>query len=571
MKKFRLLLFVFVLFLTACQQQMESLSDEAVGELTSAKDRLWMIKEIHQGVETKAVAEKSKTWQSGDIIRIKFLNGTEAVQNKVKQYASLWLEYADLVFEYVENDADVKISFDWDGKLVSWSTIGTDCRLVPQNESSLNFVYLDDPDEEFVRGEVLRAFGHVLGLGFEHKSPASPLVFKATAAATLQDYYGLTPEEVTDFIAQYQADQTNYTEYDKNSIMVAEIPGSILENRRLATVFNTELSQNDIDLISELYKSVEPQKSIEVEVLLDGIYPIRNTFFVDYLGENIYYVQPESFPIDYEGGRPSIMKMNLNNRIKTKMFELDEIITAVVVDKQENFYITLVNMPLSTGLHKYNRYGTMIQEMKGPAGYLFAPRYNPIAMDCNDYLYCFTSTRDFPKPEYPGGVVAGPVFDTTYIFRSVSGGFTCLKKFEHIRNIEWSTPLVSLTKGNMILHYGDNQFFQMDIPSGQTLVKKKSNFDFDHYCLITNRNSELIYLLGIKGNKTSLYHYYLDRDEISLIGELPSTLVNINGTVINAVSYHEGEILNNNELLLTAVDQESHRTLVVKVNMLTKE
>lgn len=565
MEKFRLLLFVFILSLTACQQQMESLSDEAVGELTSAKDRLWMIKEIHQGIETKAVAEKSKTWQSGDIIRIKFLNGTEAVQNKVKQYASLWLEYADLVFEYVENDADVKISFDWDGKLVSWSTIGTDCRLVPQNESSLNFVYLDDPDEEFVRGEVLRAFGHVLGLGFEHKNPSSPLVFKATAAATLQDYYGLTPEEVTDFIAQYQADQTNYTDYDKNSIMVAEIPGSILENRRLATLFNTELSANDIAFISDLYAPVEPQKSLEVEVLVDSVYTTEDVFFIDNRGENIYYLLPDLFPVNYETTRPIMVKRNLTTGLKTTLFQLDGVVRKFVVDQQENLYVSIWNTPMG-GVWKYNKDGIVLQQMQTSAGYLSGE--NVISLDCNDYLYVL-ETRFEP---------ASPMERTTYVYRFVSDAANCIRQIKSENPNFWISE-VAMMRGGMLFrgdHNNNTEFYQMDTPSGETLVKKNLNVnaDYNDFSFIGNYNKDEIYLLLYKKEnfiitKSSLYKYNLSTGESDYIGDLPAEITKSDGTILKGLQLCGGKVLTDNELILFGTGGEENNGCIVKVNIIT--
>ena len=92
-------------------------------------------------------------------------------KDEVKQYAAEWLTYANLVFLYVapSEDADVKIGFDMDERWLAWSAIGTDCQSVPQDEVSLNFVWLEDEGTAGVKAEVLRGFGHVLGLGFEHK------------------------------------------------------------------------------------------------------------------------------------------------------------------------------------------------------------------------------------------------------------------------------------------------------------------------------------------------------------------------------------------------------------------
>lgn len=561
MKKFRLFLFVFILSLTACQEQMEKLSDEATSEFVTAKDRLWMIKEIQGGLDSKAVADITKTWLSGDTIRIKFLNGTETVQNRVKQYASIWLEYADLVFEYVENDADVKISFDWEGKLVSWSTIGTDCQLVPQNESSLNFVYLDDPDEEFVRGEVLRAFGHVLGLGFEHKNPSSPLVFKANATATLQDYYGLTEEEVNDFMAQYQIDQTNYSDYDKSSIMVAEIPGSILVNRRLATTFNTELSENDIAFISTLYKPAEPQRTLKFEVLVDSIYLTYSCFFVDSLQENLYYLQQTESPF------PTFIKMNLNSGMKTKLFNAEGRIHDFAVDKQENFYITFENHSLK-GIWKYDKNGTRLQQMLSPEGKSF-DEVVLFGLDKDDNLYCIESFSNYWA------------IDTTYIFMFNHGELTstCIKEMVKEYDVNpYGISSLCMFRGGMLLSYSSTNglnreygIYQLDNPIGQNLKKKKLNTDInvlDGFIFTTSCNSDQIYLaISNSENENALYKYDLSSGEKYFVGYLPLSCVKSDGSVLENLSLGGGEVLNDNELLLRAMGPKE-RNAIIKVNII---
>lgn len=581
MKKFKLFLFVFILSLTACQEQMETPSDATEGGYTFAKDRLWMIKKVGNGMQSKAVAEQSKVWQSGDTIRIKFLNGDATLQGKVKQYAALWLDYADLIFEYVEGDADVKISFDWEGKLISWSTIGKDCQAVPQNESSLNFVYLDDPDEDFVRGEVLRAFGHVLGLGFEHKNPDSPLVFKANAAATLQSYYGLTDAEVLDFMAQYETDQTNYTNYDKTSIMVVEIPGGILENRRQATSFNTALSANDIAFISALYKLVEPQKTLEFEVLADSLYSTLNVFCVDDSKENIYYLRPESFPVNYESGRPRMMKRNLNTGMETQLFDLQGIVGGFVVDKQENFYINLRGNT-SMGLWKYNMYGFPLYELRAPAGYPFFAPSNPVVIDNKDYVYSFSSTMDFPML-YPDDVLLDStrlpervLIDTTYIYRFVSTASSCIKKFSFERK-NLGDFLANIVNGNMFLRCpgsSETEFYQVDIPDGRTLVKKSVNITggYERFFFLNNRNGDEVYLItmNIENDlvKSSLYRYTLSNGETRFIGDLPSELIKSDGAVLDRLQYCGGEVLNDKELLLFGIVGYGENACVVKVNMI---
>lgn len=253
MKPICIFLLLGVFFLTSCQQ--DDLRKYDSNEQSSVKKNiLWMIKNVNNDVQTKAVGVKGKFWNPGDTIRIKFLNGSQTLRQQVKQYAGIWLQYANLYFKYVEinENADVKIGFDLDTLWLAWSTIGTDCKAIPQDEPSLNFVYLDYEDETGVQAEVLRGFGHVLGLGFEHKNPNSSLRFKGSDQQFL-DEYNLSGQRLAEFKQLYTTDQTNYTEYDKNSIMTVAIPRSLVVMPPMATNRNTTLSDLDKSFIAKLY------------------------------------------------------------------------------------------------------------------------------------------------------------------------------------------------------------------------------------------------------------------------------------------------------------------------------
>lgn len=249
MKRFCLFLVLAVLFLGACQKNDACMPEN--GGDAGEKDILWMIKKVSP--ETRSVAETAKLWQPGDVVRIKFQNGDATLQEKVKLYAAGWLAYANLVFEYVgaEEESDVKIGFNTDSRWLAWATVGTDCRLVAQDAVSLNFVDLDAETEAGIKAEILRGFGHVLGLGFEHRNPDSPVRFKDPL--DVADEYGLSEADVQELISQYSTDQTNYTAYDKASVMVITIPRSLVTNRLDATTRNTDLSDMDKEFIAGVY------------------------------------------------------------------------------------------------------------------------------------------------------------------------------------------------------------------------------------------------------------------------------------------------------------------------------
>lgn len=255
MEKIGFMMLGMLFFLMGCQKEGTIAPEQAK---TWTKEHLWMVRTVEGQPLTRAVAVKDKLWQAGDTIRIKFLPGgsdSPAMEAKVRQYAAEWLQYAGLYFEYVgvADSADVKIGFDLDSRYLSWSVIGTDCRLVAQDECSLNFFELGMYGEEYDRAEILRGFGHVLGLGFEHRSPESPIVFNSRAESYFSQVCHLNDQDIAGLLTLYNTDQTNYMKYDEKSIMVLDLPRTILGTPHAMISSNLELSEKDKDFIAELY------------------------------------------------------------------------------------------------------------------------------------------------------------------------------------------------------------------------------------------------------------------------------------------------------------------------------
>lgn len=204
----------------------------------------------------KAVILKDYRWQTGQTIKIKFLNGDAYFQEKVKKYASVWLHYANLKFEYVDIDdhADVKIAFKWDCDYSTWSRVGIDCHRAKQYEPTVNFGWFDytTTEKEF-RRVILHEFGHVLGLLHEHQHPESDIKWNKSFVYSYYENNGWNKETVDNNIFdKYSTLQTNYSEFDEKSIMLYAIhPDFTLDGYSIN--WNYDLSDVDIEFISEVY------------------------------------------------------------------------------------------------------------------------------------------------------------------------------------------------------------------------------------------------------------------------------------------------------------------------------
>ncbi len=111
-----------------------------------------------------------KKWAVGRTLNIRFLNGSSFVQDKVKQFASMWQHFANIKFNFNGGaNAEIRISFNPGG---SNSYVGTDALSIPQNRQTMNFGWFDadTSDQEFSR-TTIHEFGHALGCIHEHQNP----------------------------------------------------------------------------------------------------------------------------------------------------------------------------------------------------------------------------------------------------------------------------------------------------------------------------------------------------------------------------------------------------------------
>jgi len=189
----------------------------------------------------RAVLEFRKRWINGSTLRVRFMGGTAAQQARVIEQARWWTEHANLRFEFNNaSDAEIRIAFNPnDG---AWSNVGTDCRLVPLNEPTMNLGFMDG-------GTVAHEFGHAIGLGHEHQNPSGGLQWNE--AVVIRDLGGppnfWAPDQVRfNVLEKYSTDQIRGTTFDPDSIMLYAFPASWTRNG---------ISTRENEVLSALNKS----------------------------------------------------------------------------------------------------------------------------------------------------------------------------------------------------------------------------------------------------------------------------------------------------------------------------
>ncbi|KAK5996763.1 hypothetical protein PT974_02104 [Cladobotryum mycophilum] len=221
--------------------------------------RIWeFIKRPFEPAKHYLAVSRNLKWEPGQTLRVRFLGGSFLVKNMVKKYALVWLEHANLKMEFVESgDADIRISF-WRGD--SWSVIGLEAYEVPPDKPTMNFGWFNDytPEEEFSR-TVLHEFGHALGCIHEHQNPAENINWNEKEV--FDHYKKAQPTWDEDQVRrnifkQYSRDSTQFSSYDKDSIMVYEIPVSFTLDGH-CTKSNKQLSEQDKLFMSKVYPRLE--------------------------------------------------------------------------------------------------------------------------------------------------------------------------------------------------------------------------------------------------------------------------------------------------------------------------
>jgi hypothetical protein len=207
-----------------------------------------------------------KAWEEGKKIKVAFMDGHPEVQSRVEDIAHEWSEHANVGFEFGNDaDAEIRISFEDSG---SWSYLGIDALSIPAHQATMNYGWLQPGTrEQEYRRVVLHEFGHALSAIHEHQNPAGEIPWDKEAVYRA---YGGPPNNWTrqqidhNLFAKYSQTVTQFSDFDRESIMLYPIPAELLTDPSHAAGLNTELSETDRAFISTLYRFPDESNRLEV-------------------------------------------------------------------------------------------------------------------------------------------------------------------------------------------------------------------------------------------------------------------------------------------------------------------
>jgi hypothetical protein len=117
----------------------------------------------------------------------------------------------------------------------------------------MNFGWLrPSSDDDEVKRVVLHEFGHALGLVHEHQSPAVQIQWDRDAVIRDCSKYWTEEEIELNIFEPYDRRETNYSNFDPQSIMIYPIPASWTRNG-VAYPLDRTLSATDREFIRRQY------------------------------------------------------------------------------------------------------------------------------------------------------------------------------------------------------------------------------------------------------------------------------------------------------------------------------
>lgn len=203
-------------------------------------------------------AVRGRLWKAGQELTVKFIYPfpSETLSTKIIDAFKQWEKYANIKFRHLPNSttepATIRIAVTNSGS--SWSYVGTDMAGIAQNQHNMEFGWLDDnsPITEINR-VVIHEFGHALGCIHEHQNPSTNVPWDKNAVYAYYSKQGWDKRTVDINLFQtYEKSSTNYSQFDKNSIMLYSIPNSLTIGD-YEVGWNNKLSDMDKTHIGVIY------------------------------------------------------------------------------------------------------------------------------------------------------------------------------------------------------------------------------------------------------------------------------------------------------------------------------
>lgn len=217
------------------------------------------------GMVTKAMIAvlTSKYWgPSSRTLTVSFMQSTSPdLRARILQHMNAWAVSAGVAFTETTGIGDVRISFGPGGY---WSYLGTDIKLIPADQPTMNLegFSMDTPESEYLR-VVRHETGHTLGFPHEHmRRELVERIDPDKAYAYFLANYGWPRDVVDQQVLTPLDDRSLFaTPADQTSIMCYQLPGSITVDGQ-PIVGGTDINLTDYAFAAAIYPKVLQQNRV---------------------------------------------------------------------------------------------------------------------------------------------------------------------------------------------------------------------------------------------------------------------------------------------------------------------
>lgn len=203
------------------------------------------------------LAAKKSLWKPDTVLKVKFLQGTPALHDRVMAAAREWfIDGVRLTVVKANPGERAQVRITFDPAEGSWSYVGTDILSIHPSQPTMNLGWatLQTPKRDFW-SVVIHEWGHTLGLLHEHNHPEA--LIRWNKDAVYADLEG-PPNEwdratIDDNVfAKYAASTVITTDFDKVSVMIYTIPSAWTLDKN-GFMPSWKLSDGDTATIRKLY------------------------------------------------------------------------------------------------------------------------------------------------------------------------------------------------------------------------------------------------------------------------------------------------------------------------------
>jgi hypothetical protein len=198
------------------------------------------------------VSFSGKRFSNGRTLKVFFIGSwPDWASDRVMALMKRWSIQANIHIERTTDRAASDVRVDKDPSDGSWSYLGTDVLAIPKDETTMNLGWILDTENDFEasRRVVVHEMGHTLSFGHEQAHPEGDIDWNREA---VYEYYGGPPnywsraQVDAQVFQKYQgAPVTNFSEYDRHSIMHYAIPAAFVTDPNDVVGWNTKRSPLD--------------------------------------------------------------------------------------------------------------------------------------------------------------------------------------------------------------------------------------------------------------------------------------------------------------------------------------